>query len=59
LKSNFNDKQIQILEVAETLAEKGFEGTSIRTIAKVAQINVAMVSLLWIQRTITGILNCL
>jgi AcrR family transcriptional regulator len=45
LKSNFNDKQIQILEVAETLfAEKGFDGTSIRNIAKVAKINIAMVS---------------
>jgi AcrR family transcriptional regulator len=33
LKSNFTNKQIQILEVAETLfAEKGFEGTSIRDI---------------------------
>lgn len=43
--SNFNDKQIQILQVAETLfAEKGFDGTSIRAIAKLAQINVAMVS---------------
>ena len=42
LKSNFNDKQIQILEVAETLfAEKGFDGTSIRNIAKVAKINIA------------------
>jgi AcrR family transcriptional regulator len=45
VKSNFNDKQIQILEVAETLfAEKGFDGTSIRDISKVAKINVAMVS---------------
>ena len=45
LKSNFNDKQIQILEVAEILfAEKGFDGTSIRNIAKVAKINIAMVS---------------
>ena len=45
MKSNFNDKQIQILEVAETLfTEKGFEGSSIRNIAKVAKINVAMVS---------------
>jgi AcrR family transcriptional regulator len=45
LKNNFNDKQIQILEVAETLfSEKGFDGTSIRNIAKLAQINVAMVS---------------
>jgi hypothetical protein len=25
LKSNFNDKQIQILEVAETLFRKGFD----------------------------------
>jgi len=45
LQSNFTDKQIQILEVAETLfAEKGFDGTSIRTIAKMAKINIAMVS---------------
>jgi AcrR family transcriptional regulator len=45
LKSTFNDKQIQILEVAEILfAEKGFDGTSIRNIAKVAKINIAMVS---------------
>jgi AcrR family transcriptional regulator len=45
LKSTFNDKQIIILEVAETLfAEKGFDGTSIRTIAKEAKINIAMVS---------------
>jgi AcrR family transcriptional regulator len=45
LKSIFNDKQIQILEVAELLfAEKGFDGTSIRNIAKEAKINIAMVS---------------
>lgn len=45
MKSNFNEKQIVILEVAETLfAEKGFDGTSIRTIAKEAKINIAMVS---------------
>lgn len=45
LSTNFNDKQIQILEVAEILfAEKGFDGTSIRNIAKMAQINIAMVS---------------
>ncbi|UQD56584.1 TetR/AcrR family transcriptional regulator [Flavobacterium sp. K5-23] len=43
--SDFNDKQIQILQVAENLfAEKGFDGTSIRTIAKEAKINIAMVS---------------
>jgi AcrR family transcriptional regulator len=41
----FNEKQIQILQVAETLfAEKGFDGTSIRNIAKDAKINIAMVS---------------
>lgn len=45
LKTDFNDKQIQILKVAETLfAEKGFDGTSIRNIAKIAKINIAMVS---------------
>ncbi|OCB78768.1 TetR family transcriptional regulator [Flavobacterium crassostreae] len=43
--TEFNSKQIQILEVAESLfAEKGFDGTPIRTIAKEAKINVAMVS---------------
>ncbi len=42
---DFNEKQIQILQVAESLfAEKGFEGTSIRTIAKEAKINIAMIS---------------
>ena len=42
---DFNDKQIEILEVAETLfAEKGFDGASIREISKIANINVAMVS---------------
>jgi AcrR family transcriptional regulator len=41
----FNEKQIQILQVAETLfAERGFDGTSIRKIAKEAKINIAMVS---------------
>src|SRR3970040_2934553 len=43
--STFSEKQIQILQVTETLfAEKGFDGTSIRNIAKEAKINVAMVS---------------
>lgn len=45
MKTDLNEKQIQILEVAETLfAEKGFDGTSIRDISKVAKINIAMVS---------------
>ncbi len=43
--NEFNEKQIQILQVAEELfAEKGFDGTSIREIAKKANINIAMVS---------------
>ncbi len=43
--TEFNDKQIEILQVAEKLfAEKGFDGTSVRDIAKIATINVAMVS---------------
>lgn len=43
--SEFNEKQIQILQVTEKLfAEKGFDGTSIRDIAKQANINIAMVS---------------
>jgi len=41
----FNDKQIEILQVAEQLfAEEGFDGTSVREIAKIANINVAMIS---------------
>lgn len=41
----FNDKQIEILQVAEKLfAEKGFDGTSVREIAKLASINIAMIS---------------
>lgn len=45
MENNFNEKQIKIIEVAESLfAEKGFDGTSIRDIAKVAKINIAMVS---------------
>lgn len=42
---NYNSKQINILNVSLKLfAEKGFDGTSIRDIAKAADINVAMVS---------------
>lgn len=42
---DYNSKQIEILNVSLKLfAEKGFDGTSIRDIAKVANINVAMVS---------------
>lgn len=40
-----NDKQIEILQVAEKLfAEEGFDGTSIRDIAKEANVNIAMIS---------------
>jgi AcrR family transcriptional regulator len=43
--TEFNDKQIEILQVAERLfAEDGFDGTSIRMIAKEAQVNIAMIS---------------
>ena len=42
---DYNSKQIEILHISEILfAEKGFDGTSIREIAKAADINVAMVS---------------
>jgi AcrR family transcriptional regulator len=45
LKTDFTDKQIHILEIAESLfAEKGFDGTSIRDISKIAKINIAMIS---------------
>ena len=45
MENDLNNKQLQILQVAESLfAEKGFEGTSIRDISKEANINVAMVS---------------
>lgn len=43
--TDFNEKQIEILQVAEKLfAEHGFDGTSVRDIAKVANINIAMIS---------------
>ena len=39
------DKREQILEVAEELfAEYGFEGTSVRELAKKAKVNIAMIS---------------
>ena len=41
----FNEKQIQILQIAEKeFANNGFDGTSIRQISKAAHVNVAMVS---------------
>ncbi|MEL4308117.1 TetR/AcrR family transcriptional regulator [Joostella sp. CR20] len=40
-----NEKQIKILDVAEKMfAENGYDGTSIRAIAKEADINIAMIS---------------
>jgi AcrR family transcriptional regulator len=43
--TDFNEKQIEILQVAEKLfSEDGFDGTSIREIAKIANINIAMIS---------------
>lgn len=43
--TEFNDKQLRILQVAEKFfAEKGFSGTSIRDIAKEASVNIAMIS---------------
>ena len=43
--TDFNDKQIEILQTAEKLfAEHGYDGTSVRDIAKSANINIAMIS---------------
>ena len=45
IEMDFTDKQIQIIETAETLfAERGFDGTSVRDIADEAGVNVAMIS---------------
>jgi AcrR family transcriptional regulator len=42
---DYNPKQLQIVEVAERLfAQKGFAGTSVRDIAKEADVNVSMIS---------------
>lgn len=41
----FNDKQIEIIQVAEKLfAQEGFDGASVREIAKASGVNVAMIS---------------
>ncbi len=41
----YNDKQLKIIDTAEKLfSNNGFEGTSVRDIAKESDINVAMVS---------------
>lgn len=43
--TDFNDKQIEILQAAEKLfSEHGFDGTSVRDIAKTANVNIAMIS---------------
>ena len=42
---DLNDKQLHIIQVAEELfAKNGFDGTSVRMIAKSANINIAMIS---------------
>ncbi len=43
--TEYNDKQLEILHAAEKLfAEEGFDGASIRHIAKDAGVNIAMIS---------------
>ncbi len=43
--TNFNDKQLQIIESAQQLFSlKGFDGASVRDIAEAAGVNVAMIS---------------
>lgn len=43
--TELNEKQLEILQVAEQLfAEEGFDGTSVRDIAKKANVNIAMIS---------------
>ncbi len=42
---DLNDKQLHIIQVTEELfAKNGFDGTSVRMIAKSANINIAMIS---------------
>lgn len=41
----YNEKQVQIIEVAERLfGDRGFDGTSVRDIAENAHVNLAMIS---------------
>ncbi|MBS1771934.1 MAG: TetR/AcrR family transcriptional regulator [Bacteroidetes bacterium] len=41
----YTEKQLQILDVAaELFADNGFDGTSVRDIAKAADVNIAMIS---------------
>jgi len=43
--TEYNDKQLEILQAAEKLfAEDGFDGASIRHIARDANVNIAMIS---------------
>ena len=43
--TGFNERQLEILQAAEQLfAEEGFDGTSVRDIAKKANVNIAMIS---------------
>jgi len=43
--TEYNDKQLEILQAAEKLfAEEGFDGASIRHIARDANVNIAMIS---------------
>jgi AcrR family transcriptional regulator len=43
--TTYTEKQVQIMEVAEQFfAEKGFDGTSVRDVAKKAGVNLAMIS---------------
>jgi len=43
--TDYSEKKIRIMEAAEELfAEKGFDGTSVRDVAKKAGVNLAMIS---------------